>query len=210
MIAKNCDVRANQLDALTLLHTRNSSPRLSEPAPDSDALDLMLKAAFRAPDHARLRPWRFLKVAGDGRIKLGEIFANSVQKAALHSGESAPTERELAKLKSQPLRAPLILIAIATIKEHPKVPRTEQLISAGCAAHSILLAAHALGYAGVWRTGLNAYSHYVKGDLGLSSNEEIVGFLYLGTIDGDYKILPEMEINEYCRSWTGNAAQITY
>ncbi len=189
------------MDALTLLHSRNSAPRLREPAPTGEQLDNMYKAAFRAPDHAWLRPWRFLTITGGSRDELGKLFVEAAQQRRQQAGELALTEEEVAKLAAKPLRAPLIITVVATIKEHPKVPAVEQLISAGCAAHSLLLAAHAQGFAGVWRTGSNAFDPTVMAGLGLAPNEEIVGFLYLGTIDGNYKPLRELNIEDYCQPW---------
>ncbi len=62
----------------TLLH-RNSHPRLTEPGPDADQLQTILQAALRAPDHGRLRPWRFVVISGDRRAALGECFQRSLQ-----------------------------------------------------------------------------------------------------------------------------------
>jgi len=55
------------VDALDALHKRVSSPRLSGDV-DPKALENILRAGLRAPDHAQLRPWRFLTVSGDGAI----------------------------------------------------------------------------------------------------------------------------------------------
>jgi len=46
------------MDALDLLLNRVSVTRLTEPAPDPAQLDLLFRAAMRAPDHGQLRPWR--------------------------------------------------------------------------------------------------------------------------------------------------------
>ncbi len=192
------------MDAITLLHSRNSAPKLSEPAPRGEVLNDMLKAAMRAPDHARLRPWRFLTIEGSARSSLGDIFANAAQLRNLASGKVALTSEELEKIANKALRAPLIIAVVACIKEHPKVPEIEQVISAGCAAQGILLAAHAHGFAGVWRTGANAFDRVVMERLGLLANEQLVGFLYLGTIEGNYKPLVELPVEDYCRSWTVN------
>jgi nitroreductase len=64
---------------------------------------------------------------------------------------------------------------------HSKVPEVEQLLSAGAAAQNIMVAAHAMGYAGIWRTGKPCFDNHVKTALGASKNDQIVGFLYLGT-----------------------------
>ncbi|ARN76068.1 nitroreductase family protein [Oceanicoccus sagamiensis] len=193
------------MDALTLLHSRNSAPKLCEPAPEGEALDAMFKAAFRAPDHAWLRPWRFLTIRGDGRHQLGQLFIKATQQRRQQAGEPAMTPEDIDKLAAKPLRAPLIITVIATIKEHPKVPAVEQVISAGCAAHGLLLAAHAQGFAGVWRTGSNAFDATVMQGLGLQPNEEIVGFLYLGSVDGNYKPLRELALDDFRQDWTAPA-----
>lgn len=189
------------MDALSLLHSRNSASKLCEPAPTDEVLENMFKAALRAPDHMWLRPWRFLTIRGDSRHDLGQLFVKSAKLRRRQAGESAMTDQEIAKLAAKPLRAPLIITVIARIKEHPKVPAVEQVISAGCAAHGLLLAAHAQGYAGVWRTGPNAFDTTVMQGLGLQTNESIVGFLYLGTVDGNYKTLRELNIDDYNQSW---------
>jgi len=188
---------------MSLLHSRNSVAILSEPAPNESQLADMLKAAARAPDHAWLRPWRFLSIQGDSRHSLGSVFANAATKRATQQQLTAPTTSQLEKLAQKPLRAPLIITVIAQIQQHPKVPAVEQLISAGCAAQGILLAAHALGFAGIWRTGSNSYCPHVKAALGLAEHEEIVGFLYIGTASSGCKGIPELPMHDYCRPWTG-------
>ena len=122
------------MDAITALQQRNSSPRLSEPAPMGEDRNAIFQAALRAPDHARLRPWRFLTVEGDDRLTLGAKMA-SAAKFDNPDLDAAIYE----KLKSAPLRAPLLVIVIAKISEHPKVPEVEQILSAGAAATKLLL-----------------------------------------------------------------------
>ncbi|AKH70182.1 nitroreductase [Spongiibacter sp. IMCC21906] len=184
------------MDAIELLLRRNSSAKLTEPAPTEEALQTMLAAASRAPDHGWIRPWRFLSVRGDARLQLGELFA-----AAAEKRDPELTEEALAKFRKQPLRAPLILVVYAQISAHPKVPEIEQKLTVGCAAQGLLLAAEALGYAGIWRTGVNAYDQTVKTGLGLSADDAIIGFIYLGTRDGGSKLLPELKLEEYLTAW---------
>ena len=52
------------MEALDLLLNRVSVTRLTDPAPTPAQLDVMFRAALRAPDHGQLRPWRFLTVVG--------------------------------------------------------------------------------------------------------------------------------------------------
>src|SRR5678816_3617391 len=52
------------MDALELLLGRNSAVKLQDPGPVDHALDVIFRSALRAPDHGRLRPWRFIVIAG--------------------------------------------------------------------------------------------------------------------------------------------------
>lgn len=166
------------MDAMELLLTRSSGVKLTEPAPSDADFEQMLKAAVRAPDHGRLRPWRFISIRGAGREALGDLFAAAT---ALSNPQATP--EALGREKDKALRAPLVVLVIAKLATQPnvKVPEIEQMLSAGAAAQNILLAAHALGFAAAWKTGAAAYDAHVKAGLGLASNEHIVGILYLGT-----------------------------
>ena len=126
----------------------------------------------------------------------GQLLERSLLRREPDADEAA---RE--KARTAPLRAPLLLVAIARLSEHPKVPYVEQRISAGCAAHGVLLAAEALGYAGIWRTGPAAFDRTVMDELGLVPDEEIVGFLYLGTRDGRTKGIPELDPVDFLSAW---------
>ena len=121
---------------------------------------------------------------------------------ALLSRNPEADEAARDKALAAPLRAPLLVVVICRYTDHPKVPRDEQLISAGCAAHAMLLAAEAQGYAGIWRTGANAEDSHVMQALGLADNESIVGFLYFGSRDGREKPLPDRPVDQYVSRWT--------
>lgn len=165
------------MDALTLLTTRYSSPRLTEPAPGGEALELIKRAAIQVPDHGALRPWRFVIAEGREALgRLGDIFAE----AAIEEDPSISVEMQ-ERARQLPLRAPMVITCIAKVTEHPKVPAAEQIQSAACAVMAMQQMAFALGYGGVWRTGAYAQQDYVKQAFGLQADDEIVGFLYLGT-----------------------------
>jgi nitroreductase len=183
-------------EILHFLQTRNSAPLLTAPAPDPAEMEQIVRAALRAPDHAWLRPWRFIAVAGERRHDLGYLLEQALLQRNPQADESA-----LAKARGAPLRAPLVVVVVARITRHPKVPAAEQRLSAGCAAHAILLAAEAIGYAGIWRTGDAAFDRHVMDGLGLADNEEIVAFLYLGTREGARKPLPALDAGDFVTNW---------
>ena len=184
------------MNALDALHLRSSVPKLSGPLPSQQMLENIYKAAFSAADHAVLKPWRFLVVTGGSREKLGDLFAKAgvAKDASLNQGA-------IEKLRGKPLRAPLVLVCISSYKPHPKVPEIEQDLSAGAATQNMLLAAFAQGLGAMWRTGSLAYDPTVKNGLGLSVEEKIVGFLYIGTINGGTKQLYEPDVQSYFQVW---------
>ncbi|MFT6757832.1 MAG: nitroreductase [Chitinophagales bacterium] len=185
------------MDAIEALLTRNSSPKLCEPAPSQEQMETVFQAALRAPDHARLRPWRYAVISGDARNQLGELFVAT----KLADGEQLDIEAQH-KLAAKPLRAPMIIAVAAHTQEHPKVPLIEQQLSAGTSAHAILLALHALGYAGVWRTGSLCFNPLIRQGLGFADNEQLVAFLYVGSRDCKAKPLPELATADYVRYWS--------
>jgi nitroreductase len=185
------------MDALTALHTRNSCGQLTEPAPSALQREHIFQAALRVPDHAQLRPWQFLIFENEARYLLGDIFAQaSLQKNPTLSADQLERARHL------PLRAPLLIAVIAKTSNHPKVPTIEQIISAGNAAYAMEIAAHALGFGAIWRTGELAYDDFVKTSLNINKESHIVGFLYIGTIVGSPKKISPLNPNDYFKNWS--------
>jgi nitroreductase len=179
------------MEALDNILNRVSARELSSPYPTKDEMDLVYKAALRAPDHAWLRPTSFIEVKDEGLDRLSKIFfdfGNSMENI---------TEEVLDKYKNAPYRAPMIVILINTAKEHPKVPAIEQKLSTATAAQNLMLALNALNYASIWRTGKLAFNELVQKDLGLTSDQEILGYLYIGTEVGKKKKVPSLDIDKF-------------
>lgn len=186
------------MEALDLLLNRVSVPRLIEPAPDAAQREILFSAALRAPDHGQLRPFRFLTVEGEARQRMGLLLADALQQSGATFDEKA-----LDKARNGPLRAPLVVVVIARLQDHHKVPKSEQLITAGCAAHGVLLAAYALGVGAVWRTGDLSYSPHVAKGLGLAEDEEVIAFLYLGTPQNPPRVAAKVDVADFVSEWQG-------
>ncbi len=160
---------------IEFLLQRQSCGQLTEPAPSDEQLTTLMACAARAPDHGLLQPYRFVVVDGDRLQALGQCYRDVLQRDG---------ETDLAKLEraqSLPLRAPMIIVAIAKQADHPKAPKQEQLITAGIATANIIAAAQALGLGAYWRTGELAYHRAVQQALGCCDDESIIGFVYIGT-----------------------------
>ena len=179
------------MDALDNILNRNSARILKDPAPSNDQMQIVYQAALRAPDHAWLRPSSFTEVKDEGLQKLSNIF----ESYALTIPNISSDIQE--KYKNAPFRAPMIIILVNTFKEHPKVPAIEQKLSTAAAAQNILLSLNAMNYSAVWRTGKLAFNPFIAEHLGLLENQEILGYIYIGTTDGKTKKIPEIDINKF-------------
>lgn len=178
------------MDALELLLNRRSIAKLSAPAPEGKALENIIRAGLRAPDHAGLTPWRFVICQGSGLQKLSDILV----RAAMHE-QSDPAVLE--KLKNAPFRAPMVIAVIAKVTPHDKVPTLEQHLSAGCAAQAMQMAAVAQGFQGFWRSGKWMYHTAVREAFGVSGDDQIVSFLYLGTPGCSPMKAPQRDLGQF-------------
>ena len=172
--------------------------KLGEPAPEGEALARILRAALRAPDHGALRPWTILLVRGESRRALGEVLADSL--AARSPGASA---EDRTRERGKAMRAPMLAIVVASIAPSPKIPEVEQLLSAGCVAYGLEIAAQAEGFGAVWKTGEAAYDRAVHQRLGLGDRDRIVGLLYLGTPTVEVPDGARPRVEDHVREWTG-------
>lgn len=162
--------------ALDLLLSRRSVGALHDPAPDGRDLELILELGLRAPDHGRLRPWRFVLIRGGARTG----FADRLVAAARRRGPDAPPAL-LERYRAWPLRTPLLIGVGAVVRPNHIIPEGEQVLSAAAAAMNMLNAVHLLGYAGIWLTGPSAYDPGVNASLGFEAPSRLVGFLAVGT-----------------------------
>lgn len=189
------------MDALELLLSRQSAPAklLGEPAPSDDELRPVFEAAVRAPDHGAIRPWRFKIIRGAARERLGDLFVEATRKRA----PDTPPEK-LEEVRGKPLRAPLLIAVCAeTFPGHPKVPIVEQLVSTGAAAQTMLLTLQAMGYGAVLLSGPNAHDPLVKAAFGLQDKDELIGFLYVGTLQEETREKRRPDAAQFVSAWDG-------
>jgi nitroreductase len=163
------------MDSLEALTTRATAKTYGDTAPTKEHLATVLEAAVRAPDHGRLRPWRFMLIEGDQRRQFGEMLAASARRRV-----PGLSDGDLQRERDKALRAPLIIVVACRIVPGTKVPAIEQILAAGAAAQNILLALHSLGYVAAWKTGEAAYDTEVKKALGFAADDHLVGFIYTG------------------------------
>lgn len=189
-------------DIVEQILARSSEPALTSPAPQGEELERMLACALRAPDHAQLRPWRYLLVSGEGREVLGRAWQQAVLNEDPQAGGAL-----LEKALNLPMRAPLLIVAITRPHEHPKVPEIEQQISTGVGLGYLLLALESRGYGAMWRTGAMAYHPVIRAALRLEEHESITGILYVGTPSARKGALPRPRLSEHVSHWPGPPAR---
>jgi nitroreductase len=168
-------VSATIIDLLGAIASRASALKLTDPGPTRAHLEQIMHAGVRAPDHGRLRPWRFVVLEGAARQKLGDAMARlSLAKFPQSTPEQLDSERR------KVLRAPTIVVVAAHITQG-KIPEVEQIAAVAAGVENMVLVAQALGYGAMWKTGAVAYDAQTKTMLGLSAQDHIVALLYLGT-----------------------------
>jgi nitroreductase len=163
------------MDALQAIHSRQSVAAVKPDPIPRDIVEKLLSAAVQAPNHYKVRPWRFVVLSGSGRERLGEVLAKSFSKRF----PDLPAEAQ-AKERAKPLRAPLVIAIGVDKPAETKVIEVENISAASAAAQNLLLAAHTLGLAAKWRTGDEARDPMVKQFLGFTPDQHVVAFLYIG------------------------------
>lgn len=170
---------------------------LTGPGPSTDEVDELLKIAARVPDHRKLEPWRFIVFEGEARVAFGETIAG------IRAGQTPDVpEADLEEDRGRLLRAPVVVAVISSPNVAHKTPVWEQELSCGAACYNLLLAANAAGWAGCWLTEWIAFDDKVADLLGLTGNERVAGFVYLGTATGNPPERPRSAIENKATRWT--------
>jgi nitroreductase len=165
------------MELFAAIETRSSAGRLTLPGPSDAELERLLQVAGRAPDHGRLRPWRFIVQNGADRESFASAAA-AAKRLRLPSMSDEQFAAERDKIKRSPS---IVVVGCAVDRANTKVPEIEQVVAVGAAVENLFLAAHALGYGVMWKTGAAAYDPAVKSLVGLQPDDHIVAILHLGT-----------------------------
>lgn len=187
---------------VSLLETRRSArPRdLAGPGPTPQEMERILTVGARTPDHGKLFPWRFVTVSDDQRGALSALLLDALGAEQPQAG-AAHREKEVnfAHYPGQ-----LVVLVSAPVPGH-KIPEWEQQLSCGAAGMNLLLAAHALGYAGGWVTGWRAYSERVRSAF-CAPGERIAGFIFIGRPGSDIEERPRAPLATVWRPWNPKPA----
>ena len=147
------------MDVETAIRTRRTHKAFGAEPLDRGELEALLELARWAPNHHLTAPWRF-------RV-LGPQSLAALKEAAGPEGA--------AKLD----RAPTLVVVSAVLQGDP-VQDEEDLHATAAASYIVLLAAHARGLAGYWRTPEVLRGEAGRRAVGLGGDERFVGLLHLG------------------------------
>lgn len=194
--AGNAQVTDEQL--INWMKSRRSIGNLNIPAPSHEQIKAAIDCATTAPDHKKLRPWRFIITEGNARHQLGRALVTAAEAKAARDGDTI-SDKERKKMANLPLRAPVIITVVTHMQEHKKVPPFEQLLSAGAAVQNLILALKAQGFSTVWRTGLLCNEQAVKDYFNVDAEDYVTAFVYTGSSPCDTPVRKPIDIEPLLR-----------
>lgn len=162
--------------ALEYLEQRHSvGPRyLTEPAPDFNALRRAAGVALRAPDHRRLRPFRFIVVPESARPRLAELFAQDAAKRG-HGAAEVECARERA------WNGPALVALIGRVRANVEdVPDSEQWVCIGAGLMNFMNALHLMGFGAKVLSGASVRDERIRQSF-CEADESVVAWIVAGT-----------------------------
>ena len=162
---------------MEFLLSRRSRPAktLTTPVPTRAALEPILTAAARSPDHGKLEPWRFIVLERQALLRLAEV----VEARGKSLGRD---EADVSKARVQFETAHLAVAVVEAQKPSDKIPPIEQTYSAGAVCLALLNAALASGWGANWLSGWASHDRgFLETGLGLDTHEQVAGFIHIGS-----------------------------
>jgi nitroreductase len=147
------------LDVETAIRTRRTHKAFGPEPLIREQLTELLELAEWAPNHHLTVPWRF-RVVGP----------RSLQRLKRAAGPEGAAKLD---------RCPTLVVASCVLGGDP-VTDEEDLHATAVASYIVLLAAHARGLAGYWRTPGVLRTAEGRAAVGLPDGERFVGLLHLG------------------------------
>lgn len=189
------ELLAEFTESLIALRQHVGPRHLADPGPEPELLRRMFMAAAAAPDHGRLRPWRFIVIGDGARAHLGQAFVD----ALLERDASASLE-EQQNARDKALRSPTLILAVADFRTpDPKVSDAERLVSLGCAVQNLLLSAVAHGFAAGLSSGQALASEPLRRAFEIAEGEQAVCFVSLGTQAKQRPVRERPQVDDFVR-----------
>lgn len=147
----------------------------SGPVPSRAELEPILTAALRVPDHGKLEPWRLIVLTKPDMERLADL-------AEARARDLGGDAEKIDKGRGQFDRGGLAVVVISSPQDVPKIPRAEQVLSAGALCLGLVNAATAAGWGANWLTGWVAHdSAFCAQAFGCTGAESVAGIVHIGT-----------------------------
>ncbi|TCT01644.1 nitroreductase family protein [Paralcaligenes ureilyticus] len=182
------------------LMSRRSVKFVRAPGPDDAQLAQILQAGMSAPDHGRLRPWRFALIRGAAIERVADLAVN----AARTAGMPFTAEKE-ARTRQWLAEVPLLMgVACRLDHSNTKIPEHERMLATGAAVTQMLNAAHMMGFGAYWSTGLGTYLDEVNEALGFDGLDyRFMGYVAIGTPIQEAPAPERPDYRQFVSEWTG-------
>jgi len=175
--------------AFAFLANRRSRPAklFNGPVPDRAALEAILTAAVRVPDHGKLEPWRLIVIDKQAMWRLAEL-------AEARARETGGDAQRIGKGRGQFDQGQLAVVVISSPKGEAK-PLVEQVASAAALCMNLLNAAEAAGWGANWLTGWPAHDPVFRARaFGCTESETVAGIVHIGTPPEDAPDRPRPDL----------------
>lgn len=142
-------------------------------------IEKILEAGTWSPNRFYTEPWRFWVLTGEGRRPLSNMLVE-IEKENMKNSDSEENQSKLKARREQPFSVPVIIIVGCEISEKPRVVPVEEIEAVSACTQNILLALHAEGLEGYWKTPAAIYTSKFKEFLGLKEKDHVLGLLHVG------------------------------
>src|SRR5512138_1453453 len=93
------------MDAIEAIHKRTSVKRFSTRLVEREKIEQLLDAGEQAPNHYKVRPWRFVVISAAARERLGDVMAEVFRRKFPDVAAEGSQKERL-----KPLRSPVIIV----------------------------------------------------------------------------------------------------
>src|SRR5512143_3477962 len=121
------------MDVFEAIHNRHSVKKVKEDAVPRELIKKLLDAAVQAPNHYKVRPWRFVVLTGDARHRLADVMF-----ASLLARHPELPQESFNRAHATPFQAPVVIAVGVDKPGEPKVLEIENICAVAAAVENML------------------------------------------------------------------------
>jgi len=156
----------------------------SENLPQEDLLKILNSARW-APNHRKTEPWRYKVLTGKALERLGDFMAAS------YSKKDDYKKFKLKKLQENPSKSNAVILIFMHRDNEERIPEWEEIAAVSMSVQNMWLTTHDLGYGCYWSSPKSFININEFEGIKVNSNEQFLGFFYIGTYKKESQELPD-------------------